>query len=202
MLLLGTNCIAMAEEVGLLGKESVLFSQAEIPTAYVWQNFHILRTSFFFVPTTKKLLNILVLKWFCSEPWTRENDFFKIYWSIVDIQCVNLCYTAMWLRYTYIFLFFSIMNIVGFPDGSAVKNLPAMQEMWVQSLDGKIPWRRAQQPSSVFSPEKSHRQRSLAGCGPVSKKLDTTEMTEYICTHTEYTSLCYTVGPIVYPFYI
>ena len=47
MLLLGTNCIAMAEEVGLLGKESVLFSQAEIPTAYVWQNFHILRTSFF-----------------------------------------------------------------------------------------------------------------------------------------------------------
>ena len=112
---------------------------------------------FFFVPTTKKLLNILVLKWFCSEPWTRENDFFKIYWSIVDIQCVNLCYTAMWLSYTYIFLFFSIMNIVGFPDGSAVKNLPAMQEMWVQSLDGKIPWRRAQQPSSVFSPEKSHR---------------------------------------------
>ena len=110
----------------------------------------------------------------------------------------------MRLSYTYIFLFifFSIMNIVDFPDGSAVKNLPAMQEMWVQSLDGKIPWRRAQQPSSVFSPEKSHRQRSLVGCGPVLKKLDTTEMTEYICTNTEYTSLCYTVGPIVYPFYI
>ena len=27
----------------------------------------------------------------------------------------------------------------GFPGGSVVKSLPAMQEMWVQSLGGKIP---------------------------------------------------------------
>ena len=31
-----------------------------------------------------------------------------------------------------------------------VKNLPAMQETWVQSLVGKIPWRRAWQPTPVF----------------------------------------------------
>ena len=30
----------------------------------------------------------------------------------------------------------------GFPGGSDVKNLPAMQETWVQSLDREDPWRR------------------------------------------------------------
>ena len=28
----------------------------------------------------------------------------------------------------------------GFPGGSAVKNLPAMQETWVQSLSQEDPW--------------------------------------------------------------
>ena len=31
-----------------------------------------------------------------------------------------------------------------------VKNPPAMQETWVQSLGGKIPWRRKWQPSPIF----------------------------------------------------
>ena len=42
----------------------------------------------------------------------------------------------------------------GLPGGSAVKNLLAlkeMQETWVQSLVGKIPWRRKYQPTPVFS---------------------------------------------------
>ena len=30
----------------------------------------------------------------------------------------------------------------------------------------KIPWRRAQQPTPVFLPGKSHGQRSVAGCSP------------------------------------
>ena len=41
---------------------------------------------------------------------------------------------------------------------------------------GKIPWRRKWQPTTVFSPEKSHKQRSLVGYsswGP--KELDKTE---------------------------
>ena len=29
-----------------------------------------------------------------------------------------------------------------FPDGSAVKKPPAVQEMWVQSWIGKIPWKK------------------------------------------------------------
>ena len=35
----------------------------------------------------------------------------------------------------------------------SVQNLPAMQETWVQSLNpGKIPWRRARQPTPVHLP--------------------------------------------------
>ena len=62
--------------------------------------------------------------------------------------------------------------------GQLVKNLPAMWEFnpWV----GKIPWRRAQQPTPVFLPGESHGQKSLAGYSPEGhKKSDMTEMTEH-----------------------
>ena len=57
-----------------------------------------------------------------------------------------------------------------------LRNAPAMQEMQVQSLRGKIPWRSAWQPSLVFLPGKSHEQRRLAhhsAQGP--KESDSTE---------------------------
>ena len=38
-----------------------------------------------------------------------------------------------------------------------VKNLPAMQETWVRSLVGKIPWRRERLPTPVFWPGEFHR---------------------------------------------
>ena len=38
------------------------------------------------------------------------------------------------------------------PVAQIVKNLPAMQETWI----GKIPWRRAWQPTPVLLPEESH----------------------------------------------
>ena len=42
---------------------------------------------------------------------------------------------------------------------------------------GKIPWRRARQPTPVFLPGESHGQRSLAGYSPWShKESDTTEL--------------------------
>ena len=37
-----------------------------------------------------------------------------------------------------------------------VKNLPAMQETWVQSLGGKIPWSREQLPTLIFWPGEFH----------------------------------------------
>ena len=41
----------------------------------------------------------------------------------------------------------------------------------------KIPWRRAQQPTSVFLPGEFHKQGSLVGCNPQShKELDTSKL--------------------------
>ena len=70
----------------------------------------------------------------------------------------------------------------GFP-GSASGKEPACQcrrhkkhrlDRWVR----KIPWRRVWQPTPVFLPGESHRQRSLVGYGPWGhKELDTTEAT-------------------------
>ena len=59
--------------------------------------------------------------------------------------------------------------MLGFPGGSLVKNPPAMQET---GNPGSIPrWRRSPgggkwQPTPVFLPGKSHKQRSWAGCSP------------------------------------
>ena len=48
---------------------------------------------------------------------------------------------------------------------------------------GKIPWRRALQPTPVFLPGESHGQRSLAGYGPWGlKELDMTEAAEHKLT--------------------
>ena len=43
-----------------------------------------------------------------------------------------------------------------------VKNLPAIQETWVQSLGQEDPRRRVWQATPVFLPREFHRQRSLA----------------------------------------
>jgi len=50
---------------------------------------------------------------------------------------------------------------LGFLDGSVVKNPPAIQE--IPGL-GRPHGGREWQPTPVFLPEKSHGQRSLAGC--------------------------------------
>ena len=52
-----------------------------------------------------------------------------------------------------------------------MKNLPAMQENWVQSLGWKIPWRREWLPTLVFWPGEFHGLYSPWAL----KELDTTE---------------------------
>ena len=54
------------------------------------------------------------------------------------------------------------MALVGFPCGSVVKNLPAVQEAWVQSLGGEDSLEEGMNPILVFLPRESHGQRSLA----------------------------------------
>ena len=53
---------------------------------------------------------------------------------------------------------------------------------------GKIPWKRAWQPTPVFLPGKSHGQRSLAGYSPWGhKESDITEVTKHALTHIPHT---------------
>ena len=71
---------------------------------------------------------------------------------------------------------------MGFPGGASGKE-PTCQcerckihgfDPWV----GKIPWKRAWQPTPVFFPGESHGQRSLAGYSPWGhRELDMTEAT-------------------------
>jgi len=50
--------------------------------------------------------------------------------------------------------------IMGFPGG-LVKNLPAMQKTWIQSLGQEDPLKKQMATHSKFLPGKSHGQRSL-----------------------------------------
>ena len=57
-----------------------------------------------------------------------------------------------------------------------VKNLPAMQETWFQSLGQEDPWRREWLPIPVFLPGEFHGMGSLAGYTPWGhKESDSTE---------------------------
>ena len=64
-------------------------------------------------------------------------------------QIANICWIiekAMEFQKNIYFCF-----IKGFPRGSAIKNLPAMQETWARSLGQKIPWRRAWKLTSTLA---------------------------------------------------
>ena len=57
-----------------------------------------------------------------------------------------------------------------------VKNLPAMQETWVQSLGWEGPLEKKWLPTAVLLPGEFHGQRSLVDYCPWGpKELDTTE---------------------------
>ena len=58
------------------------------------------------------------------------------------------------------------MFCLGFPNGSVVKKLPAMQEMqemWVLSLGWEDPLEEELATHPVFLPKKSRGQRSMVG---------------------------------------
>ena len=63
-----------------------------------------------------------------------------------------------------------IMNEYNTGLAQRLKRLPAMWETWIQSLVGKIPWRRKWQPTLVFLPREFHGQRSLVGCKSIGSQ--------------------------------
>ena len=88
-------------------------------------------------------------------------------WEAVRLLLIFLLHTKMWWISLTTYPFAHEYEFLqGFPRGASGKE-PACQwrshrcrfDPWV----GKIPWRRAWQPTPVFLPGGSHGQRSLAG---------------------------------------
>ena len=63
-----------------------------------------------------------------------------------------------------------ISPCLGFTGGSAIKNLPAMQETWIQLLDWKDHLEEEIATYSSILAGKSHGQRSLVGYSPQGHK--------------------------------
>ena len=85
------------------------------------------------------------------------NFFFLNICLMLDLLTVSICF-------------------MGIPGGSAVNNLPLMQEMQVQSLGREDPLEKEMATHFSIPAWKSHGQRSLAGYSSWGcKELDTTE---------------------------
>ena len=72
---------------------------------------------------------------------------------------------------------------LGFPGGSAVKNLPAKQESWVRTLGWEDLLEEGWQPTSGFLPGESHGQRGLVGYSSQARK--ETDTTEQLSRHAK-----------------
>ena len=111
-------------------------------------------------------------------------------------------FLILYRRPLLIFYFIgSSVYMLGFPGGTSGKETACQCRRckrcsfnpWV----GKMPWKRAWQPTPVFLPGGSHGQRNLAHYSPWGRKeLDMTEATEQ--AHTQ--CICVNPNIIIYPF--
>ena len=93
-----------------------------------------------------------------------------------DYSLIIFSYTTdVWARSVVVYLlchnyYFGqhCYKLRGFPGGSVVKNLPAMQETGFNPWVKKIPWKRKWQPTPVYFPGEPHGQRNLVGHSPCS----------------------------------
>ena len=93
--------------------------------------------------------------------WGIESIFYNNYkWSIIFKNCESLYCTPV----TY----------MGFSGDTSEKEFACQcrrcERHRVNPWAGKIPWRRAWQPTPVFLPGESHGQRGLAGYSPQGRK--------------------------------
>ena len=91
------------------------------------------------------------------------------------MDCIVHGVTAKsWTRLSDFHFQFQTGNL-GFPGGSVVKNLPAVQEIRIQFWVRKIPWQRKWQPTPVFLPgnhmDRGARRATVHG---VARELDRT----------------------------
>ena len=161
---------------------------------------------------TQKLWNMVVAGAVCAG----QGQIMRVLGPMVG--CPKMYLGAIFLINQLINFWGCTESLLGFPDGTSSKE-PACQcrrhkrrefNPWM----GKIPWRRAWQPTPVFLPGESHGQRKLAGYSPWGhKELDTTEATQHTCwllgwsakqrqrrapgsLHDEANELCWIIGCI------
>ena len=85
----------------------------------------------------------------------------------MTIYSLDLAKTLIIYRYTEIENVYLLYTLSG---GSTVKNLPAKQEIWVQSLGQEDPLKKEMATHSRILAGKSHGQRSLVGYRPKNNK--------------------------------
>ena len=95
-----------------------------------------------------------------------------------------------WCGYAHLWKYIKSMICLASLVAQMVKNEPATQETWVQSLVRKIPWRRKWQATPIFLPGESHGQRNLVIYRPWGLK--ESDMTEQL-THDLFTICSLTV---------
>ena len=85
-----------------------------------------------------------------------------------------ICILSINIGYLTEILCVIIFIIWGFPDGSVVKNLPAIAEdagLIPGLMQVKIPWRRKWQPTPVFLLGKFHGQRNPVSSSPWGRRV-------------------------------
>ena len=105
-----------------------------------------------------------------EETLVYKSGFLKIFFTEVTLVYSVLCFGCIML------LIYCISVSVGFPGGSVVKNLPAVQEIQVRSPDQEDPLEKEMATHSSTLSCKSYGQRSLVGySSQCHKELDITE---------------------------
>ena len=67
-------------------------------------------------------------------------------------------------------------------EAQLVKNLPAVKETWFNPWVGKIPWRRARQPTPGFLPEESPRTEEPGGLPSMGHRVRNEWVTKHVLT--------------------
>ena len=109
-------------------------------------------------------------------------------WSFTIFLC-NFCMSLKVSTISHFVNFIKEDAILGFPGGSVVKICLKFRRCMFDPWVRKIPWRREWQPTPVFLPGESHRQRSLVGYSPwICIESD---MTEQLTLSLQYTVWIY-----------
>jgi len=113
----------------------------------------------------------------CSPPGSSVHGIFQA--RVLEWVAIAFSNYINYIRFTY-YIYIKILYVLGFPVGCSGKELTCQCrkckrcrfDPWVR----KISWRRACQPTPVFFPGESHRQKSLVGYSSLGRtESDNTE---------------------------